>query len=181
MPLSRGNGRLVCFSWSQLRWRYYTASFMITGPCAAHAADIDQLFCYTEREAYRGGKMCVWGDGLNRRMLQRGPKIHVASHVARQVRATFASDSRMWRAASGVNLAHMSCKCYANSRTMCVARVHLCTSCECCAHLPREEVREMLLSLVLYWLIVLFCRKHPAQAGASRPTGVLRHSVKLRT
>jgi hypothetical protein len=36
------------------------------------------------------------------------------------VHVIFASDSRMWRA-SGVNLAHMSGKCYAqNVHTMCV-------------------------------------------------------------
>jgi hypothetical protein len=47
--------------------------------------------------------------------------------LARQVHAIFASDSRMWRA-SGVNLAHMSRKWYAqNSRH--VARVHHTRTC----------------------------------------------------
>jgi hypothetical protein len=43
--------------------------------------------------------------------VQRGPKVTSrVARSARQVRATFVSDSRMWRA-SGVNLAHMPRKC----------------------------------------------------------------------
>jgi hypothetical protein len=67
--------------------------------------------------------------------IQSRPKVTYL--VARQVRATFASDSRMWRA-SGVNLAHsvaqtLRARCaYDASR---VAHV----SCKWFAHMPREE------------------------------------------
>jgi hypothetical protein len=60
---------------------------------------------------------------------------------ARQVRATcvgFADVTRI-RHESGVNLAHMSRKCYARIIRVICASCSPRTSCKCCAHLPREE------------------------------------------
>jgi hypothetical protein len=75
--------------------------------------------------------------------LQRGPK--VASLVVRpscmwQVRGTFASDSRMWRA----HPAWMSRKCYAQNSQQCAS---------CSAHLPLEEARNLARDVAVYVLL----------------------------
>jgi hypothetical protein len=81
--------------------------------------------------------------------------------LARQVRATFASDSRLWRE-SGVNLAHMSRKCYAQtSRTMCVMLPAFIMQM-----LRAHSAAELLLdpSVVRYWLRNLWRRTTSSSA-----------------